>query len=156
MSTLCVRLLQPSDQIEYLQLLSQLSPVCNETFDLENETFARLTGTRPDAVHVDAPCSKHIYVAFHENKLVGTAALLIEQKLTRNCGSAAHIEDVVVDAAARGAGVGRALVEALIKEARARGCYKAVLSCAEANVGFYEACGFRKHEVTMAAYLEKK
>ena len=36
------------------------------------------------------------------------------------------MEDVFVDETQRGSGIGRALVEAVIKEARRRGCYKLV------------------------------
>ena len=51
--------------------------------------------------------------------------LLVERKLIRNAGCAGHVEDVVVDASARGRGVGKALLDALVAKARALGCYKA-------------------------------
>ena len=47
--------------------------------------------------------------------------------------------------AARAAGVGRALVEAVVAWARGRGCGRVVLSVTETNRsarGFFEACGF--------------
>ena len=51
--------------------------------------------------------------------------MLVERKLIRNAGCAGHVEDVVVDASARGRGVGKALLDALVAKARALGCYKA-------------------------------
>jgi ribosomal protein S18 acetylase RimI-like enzyme len=46
---------------------------------------------------------------------------------------------------ARGAGIGRALVDAVVEWTRARGCTRLVLSVTETNEGarrFYERCGF--------------
>ena len=57
----------------------------------------------------------------------------------------AHLYAMWVAPDARGAGVGRALVEAVVAWARGRGCGRLVLSVTETNRsarGFYEACGF--------------
>jgi glucosamine-phosphate N-acetyltransferase len=69
----------------------------------------------PRATHADAATGAVL--------AVGT--LLVERKLIRNAGCAGHVEDVVVDASARGRGVGKALLDALVAKARALGCYKA-------------------------------
>jgi GNAT superfamily N-acetyltransferase len=56
-----------------------------------------------------------------------------------------HVYAMWVVPDARGAGVGRALLEAVVGWARGRGCERAVLSVTESNeIGrrFYEACGF--------------
>jgi ribosomal protein S18 acetylase RimI-like enzyme len=58
---------------------------------------------------------------------------------------AGHVYAMWVAPDARGAGVGRALVEAVARWARGRGCTRLVLTVTESNVGarrFYEACGF--------------
>jgi GNAT superfamily N-acetyltransferase len=55
------------------------------------------------------------------------------------------LEDLFIDGAARGAGLGRALVEATLDRARARGCRRAELDVNERNevaVGLYERFGF--------------
>jgi ribosomal protein S18 acetylase RimI-like enzyme len=55
------------------------------------------------------------------------------------------LEDLFVDDAARGAGLGRALVQATLERARARGCRRAELDVNEANaaaVALYERFGF--------------
>lgn len=55
------------------------------------------------------------------------------------------IEDVFVDASARGAGLGRALVAAALERARARGCRRAELDVSEDNnagLALYGSFGF--------------
>lgn len=77
----------------------------------------------------------------------------MERKFLRGCGSAGHIEDVVVDAAARGRRLGARLIDAAAAAARGAGCYKVILDCAEGNVAFYEKCGLTRKEVQMVRYF---
>lgn len=56
------------------------------------------------------------------------------------------LEDLYVSAAARGEGLGRRLVEAVIELARERGCARVELDVNEDNeaaIALYVACGFR-------------
>ncbi len=55
------------------------------------------------------------------------------------------LEDLFVDPAARGAGLGRALIDATLGRARARGCRRVELDVNEANdtaIRLYESAGF--------------
>lgn len=55
------------------------------------------------------------------------------------------LEDLYVREAARGAGLGRALVDASVERARERGCRRIELDVNEDNaaaIGLYTACGF--------------
>jgi ribosomal protein S18 acetylase RimI-like enzyme len=55
------------------------------------------------------------------------------------------MEDLFVEARARGAGLGRALVEAAVERAVARGCRRMELDVNESNehaIAFYESLGF--------------
>ena len=55
------------------------------------------------------------------------------------------LEDLFVDASARGAGLGRALIDATLDRARARGCRRVELDVNEANdaaIRLYESAGF--------------
>jgi ribosomal protein S18 acetylase RimI-like enzyme len=57
----------------------------------------------------------------------------------------AHLEDLFVDASARGSGLGRALVDAALERARERGCARIELDANERNdpaVALYESVGF--------------
>jgi len=56
------------------------------------------------------------------------------------------LEDLYVDAAARGAGLGRAMVEAVVARAQERGCRRVELETDEDNaaaLAVYRAAGFR-------------
>ena len=87
---------------------------------------------------------QYIFVTEHNGKIVGTAALLIEHKIRG--GRVGHIEDVVVDKAYRGKGIGANLIDQLISSAKKVGCYKIILSCSNKNVDFYIKFGFKKFE----------
>ena len=56
------------------------------------------------------------------------------------------LEDLFVDASARGAGLGRAMVDAVLEQARERGCRRVELDTDEDNaaaLALYRAAGFR-------------
>jgi ribosomal protein S18 acetylase RimI-like enzyme len=68
------------------------------------------------------------------------------------------LEDLFVSPGARGAGIGRALLDAAIDRARERGCRRIALHTAEGNeaaVGLYRSAGFsdRGHDGTRALVL---
>jgi ribosomal protein S18 acetylase RimI-like enzyme len=60
-------------------------------------------------------------------------------------GADCWLEDIYVEEAARGSGLGRALVKAAFERARERGCARMELDVNEANAGalaLYESLGF--------------
>ena len=79
-----------------------------------------------DAVSIHA-------VAFDADKAVGTGRLLPD----------GHIGRMAVLAAFRGKGIGAALLEALMKAAKARGDVETVLSAQVSAVPFYREHGFQ-------------
>jgi glucosamine-phosphate N-acetyltransferase len=124
----------------------------------------QLTTTHPENITKEAyllhlkqilsnPLHK-IYVAVNSGKIVGSATLLIEPKIIHTLSYVGHIEDVVVDENSRAGGVGRLLIEHLIKIAKEHNCYKIILTCSDKNIGFYEKFGFKKRDNNMAYYLE--
>jgi ribosomal protein S18 acetylase RimI-like enzyme len=83
------------------------------------------------AAHADAPPA-------------GVAQLRYRHGLWR-AGPDCHLEDLFVAGEARGAGLGRALVDAAVGRARERGCRRIELDVNEANAGglaVYRAAGF--------------
>lgn len=95
------------------------------------------------------PERRWIFVAVHEERVMGTASLYVEEKFIHNGGKVGHVEDVVVSPNYRGMGLGSQLVQRCLQEARGAGCYKVILSCQSDRVSFYERLGFRPHEQQM-------
>ena len=90
-----------------------------------------------------------VFVYEREGEVLGTATILVENKLLHYGSRVGHIEDVVVDQNKRLSGVGKALIEKCVEFAKEKCCYKVILDCGEHNVAFYESCGFRAAEGCM-------
>lgn len=94
-----------------------------------------------------SPFAKVYAVENDEGQILATAKLLIEEKL-HHCGHpVAHIEDLVVDPACRGKGVGTFLLDHLKEEAKKFGAYKLLLN---ARVGIHEF--YLKNGFTIQGY----
>ncbi|MBS0203275.1 MAG: GNAT family N-acetyltransferase [Planctomycetes bacterium] len=89
------------------------------------------------------------YVALLDDRVAGTASLLMEPKFIHNGGIVGHIEDVAVHVAYQHHGVGAALVQHLLDVCKQSGCYKVILDCEEHVVPFYEKLGFHRWELAM-------
>lgn len=137
-----LRLLEVDDYYRgFLQLLEQLTVVGSEKISLA-DFEAKFNATH-----------NQTYVVAQDDKIIATGSLLIEHKFIRQLGKVGHIEDVVVDKDIRGGGWGRKILDRLVSEAKTAGCYKIILDCSQANVPFYEKCGFVVKEKQMAMYL---
>lgn len=82
-------------------------------------------------------------------EIVGTVTLLVFETLLGRHG---RIEDVVVDEAARGQGVGAALTQAAIQAAREQGAHHLELTSAprrEAANRLYQRLGFQRRETNV-------
>jgi predicted GNAT family N-acyltransferase len=87
----------------------------------------------------------HLFVLELEGVVVATTYLNVIPNLTRSASPYAVIENVVVEEALRGAGLGKQIMDGTLKAAWAAGCYKAMLmtgSQRPATHSFYRACGF--------------
>lgn len=86
-----------------------------------------------------------LLVATVGDRVVGTADLLIVPQLTHGCQPWAIVENVVVDQATRGGGVGRAMVTEALRRANEAGCYTMQLVSLRQRPdahAFYEGLGF--------------
>jgi glucosamine-phosphate N-acetyltransferase len=130
---------------KYLNLLSQLTVL--DISSIDYELFKSF---------VLSLNNNHIVLVIEDNLkncIIGTITILIEQKLIRNFGKVAHIEDVVIDKDFRGKGIGKLLIQEAIKIAHKNKCYKIILDCDETNVPFYEKCNFKNKGSFMAYYF---
>lgn len=134
-----IRKAEASDLEPLLGLLDQLKPnnVKHPHEDRSSEYKALLNITQNK--------DYFLKVCEIDRKLAGTAMLLVQMNLSHGGKPYGHIENVVTDQAYRGKGIGGLLVEDLLKEAKAAGCYKVILDCAESVSPFYQKLGFKKH-----------
>lgn len=89
-----------------------------------------------------------LFVALADGAIVGSYALLVMDNLGHLGAPSAIVEDVVVDPALHGKGVGKAMMRHAAQEALQKGCYKIALSSnmkRERAHAFYEGLGFQRH-----------
>ncbi len=92
-----------------------------------------------------------VIVGTHGERIVATCYLNVIPNLTRGGAPYAAIENVVVERALRGGGLGRQVMRFALDEAWRRGCYKALLQTGSRDPHvhrFYEACGFSASDKT--------
>ena len=90
------------------------------------------------------------------DRIVGVGSLFVERKFLRGLGSVGHIEDIAVDKSQQGKKLGQRIIQALTYISENSGCYKTILNCSDANVPFYEKCGFARKENEMAKYAPER
>ncbi|MFG1813879.1 GNAT family N-acetyltransferase [Kribbella sp. NPDC049174] len=103
--------------------------------DADAEVFAQILRTP----------GLRLYVLEVDGKVVATTYLNLIPNLTRGATPYAVVENVVVDAAVRGSGLGKRIMAGTLQAATDAGCYKVMLmtgSRRESTHAFYRACGF--------------
>ena len=99
-----------------------------------------------------------LYVAEQAGRIVGSFALLIMDNLGHLGAPSAIVEDVVVEPARQGQGIGRAMMDFAVARACEKRCYKMVLSSnakRESAHAFYERLGFERHGHSFRLTLEQ-
>jgi ribosomal protein S18 acetylase RimI-like enzyme len=99
-----------------------------------------------------------LYVAEMDGAIIGSFALLVMDNLGHLGSPSAIVEDVVVDPACHSSGVGRSMMAFALETARAKGCYKLVLSSNARRTrahAFYESLGFERHGYSFRVLYEK-
>ena len=89
-----------------------------------------------------------LYVALQGTQVVGTFALLIMDNLGHLGAPSAVVEDVAVDPAVQGQGIGKAMMRHAMALAAESGCYKLALSSnlkREKAHAFYDSLDFERH-----------
>ncbi len=84
------------------------------------------------------------------NVPVGVAGYRFLETIAR--GFHCHLHDLCVDQAARGRGIGRAIIEHLIEQTTQRGGRWLFLDGIDSALPFYQACDFVRHQATLLKY----
>lgn len=95
--------------------------------------------------------SLYLLVVEIDGEVVATTYLNVVPNLSRSVAPYAVVENVVVESALRGNGVGKQIMAATLQVAWDAGCYKAMLmtgSKRPSTLGFYRACGFDQEAKT--------
>lgn len=141
-----ITIARPEDIERVCEIIQQLTP--GEPHDYRDAVFKFCN-------HIQNNPDYRLWVAVIHGEVVGTAMIHLQHKLSYRCGTAAHLEDVVVDKAFRGQGIGKKLVETAINFAREHGCYKIMLTCWDRSVAYYESLGFHAHDHGMRIELKQ-
>jgi glucosamine-phosphate N-acetyltransferase len=123
----------------YLELLKQLTTVGDISQEKYEIAYDKM--------------GAEVWVLEFEGKIIASVSLLLEQKIIHECGIVGHLEDVVVDRDYRKYGLGKFIIERIIKIARERGCYKLIGDCKSELLGFYEKNGFESKCVQISIYF---
>lgn len=136
-----VEMVEVTDEIvrAFQRLIPQLT---NHSTPPDREALAHMAAS-PDTV---------VFLAWEpdeKGEIVGSASLAIAYSPT---GAHGWIEDVVVDQAARGRGVGRMLTQALLDKARALGLKQVYLTSRPSRMAanqLYQSMGFVRRETNV-------
>jgi GNAT superfamily N-acetyltransferase len=133
---ICFREATPGDFGEVLRLYRQLHPKDPVPHDgSDKAAFAQILDSS----------GLHLFVLEVDGAVVATTYLNVIPNLTRSVSPYAVIENVVVDEALRGTGLGKQIMAGTLEAAWDAGCYKAMLMTGSRNPAthaFYKACGF--------------
>jgi GNAT superfamily N-acetyltransferase len=139
-SSLRIRSASAADLSEVLQLYAQPALDDGKVISLtEAEQIFTRMAQYPDY---------RVYVAELDCRIVGTFALLVMDNLGHLGTCSGVVEDVAVEPAFQGQGIGKAMMAHAIELCRARGCYKIVISSNFKRPmahAFYESLGFERH-----------
>ncbi|KAH8176716.1 acetyltransferase (GNAT) family protein [Sarocladium implicatum] len=130
--------------LECLNVLSDVGDVSKKQFE---ERFDWIS-THGKGVHF------HVVIV-HQDRVVGTGALIIERKFIHNLGIIGHIEEIAIDKSFQGKGLGLKLLASLSSVAKNVGCYKTILGTSLKTEPFYTRCGYEKGGSVMALYYEE-
>ncbi|WP_329156700.1 GNAT family N-acetyltransferase [Streptomyces anulatus] len=137
----------PDDFEHILRLYQQLQPEDPVQHDgSDAAAFAQILGSR----------GLHLFVLEVDGAIVATTYLNVIPNLTRSASPYEVIENVVVEEALRGTGLGKQIMADTLQAAWDAGCYKAMLQTGSrkpATHAFYRACGFSPDAKT--AYIAR-
>ena len=115
--------------------------------------------TDNEILEIIADNNRPIFVADVDGDILGYAFCVFEQKLDNNILTdikTLYIDDLCVDEASRGNGIGRTLYDFVTHFAKENGCYNLTLNvwaCNESALAFYKKCGLKNQKIGMEKIL---
>lgn len=125
-----------SDLGAILRLLRELG----EETSTQSGTVRMSSATVRAWTRIENDPERTVLVAERRGQIIGTLDLIMIANLTHDAQPWAVIDNMVVDAAYRRTGIGRALVEEAIARAIQAGCYKIEMLAHESQGNAYEFC----------------
>jgi GNAT superfamily N-acetyltransferase len=132
---------------DLLELLAELHPRYPGDPSRSAAILSEILGSR----------GRSLLVAGVDGVVLGTADLIVVANLSHEGAPWAIVENVVVRPHARGAGVGRALLDEILRRANADGCYMVQLLSLEHRLeahAFYRRLGFEPAAQGFRVYLD--
>ncbi len=135
-----IRAYEPDDTPTVIDLLQEVSiyrPSAHEIPRLA-ETFASVSDV-------------YACVVIQGHRVIGFGSVFFLTRIRGGCS--AIIEDVAVASDVRSQGIGREIINDLLRAARLRGCFKVTLESAESADSFYKSIGFESSGKVMKIFL---
>ena len=132
-----IRSATPADVPDILRLIIALA-----VYEREPDAVKATEASLHETLFGDSP-SVFVFVAEQQGRVIGVALWFLTYS-TWTGRPSLYLEDLFVEPEARGSGAGRALFQALAREAKARNCARidwAVLDWNESARGFYASLG---------------
>ncbi len=137
-----IKILQKKDYLKYLNLIGQFRPI---NILIDQDKF--------DEIYNKIFLNSEIYVAFIDEKMVGSITVIYEQKFIHNLSIYAHIEDVIVDKSHRHMKIGSKLLDFVKQRAKEKKCFKLSLVCGDNVKQFYLTNNFEERGLNMSFLL---
>ena len=126
--------LKEDDFKNYMKLMFEFT---NYTYKISYETFCQ----KLNKMKTNNFNKIILLYSFDKNELIGCGTIIKLEKLHNN--PIGQIEDVIISEKYRGLGLGKKIIEELVKIGiNEFKCYKIILNCLDKNILFYEKCDF--------------
>lgn len=137
-----IRKLEKQDFKEYISLIGSFRPI---GLTITKEQF--------EEIYDNIFKNSIIYVMILDDKIIGSAKLIIEQKFIHKLAKYGHIEDVIIKNEHRRNKYGTKIVNYIVEQCKKENFFKITLTCKEELIPFYEKNNFEVYQIHMSQLL---
>ena len=155
-----IRFAEIQDVAGILALLKQVGQVHYEGRPDLFRSKAQKYGASQVMAMLNNPCAP-IFVAVEDGKVLGYGFCQTQKHESDPVLTdvvSLYIDDLCVDAACRGQGIGKAIYREILRYAKMRKCYNVTLNvwaCNESAMKFYESMGLKPQKIGMETIIEE-